>query len=111
MPREKVGRARFLFRAEHELVALAVLERRVAAPILRRWRRRELDAACDELVVRLFHVVGLKRHRLRRADTIFMAVGREQDDARVGAGNPELDPALLLAEGLVGGDREAERLR
>src|ERR1700741_975143 len=90
-----------------ELVPVEVLEDRRRAPRLGLRRLHELHAFPLRLLVMLLHVIPPERDRLERADPIFVSRRREQDYARLRAGNAQLEPTLL-AEGLVGHDLEAE---
>src|SRR5689334_7823976 len=77
----------YSLRRQHELIAVLILEDRGASPIGFLRRTHELHAASRELLVRLLHVVRHEADRLKLSDAILVAVRREQNELRVGAGN------------------------
>jgi hypothetical protein len=87
---------------EHELIAVHILNDCHRSPHFRLGLGGEFDAFGFQDLARREHVVAPERQRLKGADAIFVALGRVQRQLRVGAGNQQLDPALLLVEGLVG---------
>src|SRR4029079_2961200 len=98
-------------RAHVQLVAVGVDERDRGAPALTlRWRL-ELDALRAQLLVRGVDIVAPQREAHERPDQMFLAGWSEQGHARLAARNAQVDPALTVAERLIGRDREAELLR
>src|SRR5262249_37294280 len=71
---------------------------------------RELHAARSQLAVGRFHVVAGEGAVEEGADARLMTLGREQHHRGLRVRDAQLDPALLVVEGLVGGDLEAELL-
>ncbi len=97
-------------RAQDELVAVGIAEGRERAPGLLLRRRVELDAALAQLAVGGLDVVASEGAVEEAADPLLLAVGREQHEAGVAAADLQLDPALRLAERLVGHQSEADLL-
>src|SRR5262249_46925828 len=96
--------------ADQELVALGIEEDRERAPRLLLRRRHELDALVAQLGVGPLEVVDREREVDLLADHVLVLVGCEQYELGLGIGDLELDPALIIAERLIGEHREAEPL-
>jgi len=92
------------------LVAVQVLEDGRGAPGLYFWGCGEFDASGFKLFVGLLDVIALEGDAGEGADAALMAVRVEEYKAGLGAGDAEFDPALLVAEGLVGEDDESQFL-
>lgn len=73
-------------------------------------RALELHAARFVLFVGLLDVVAGKRKAREGADAIFLSIGGEEDEARLGIGNTQLDPALFTVEWFVRDNGEAQLL-
>jgi hypothetical protein len=97
-----------LRRRQHEGIPIRIAELGERAPRLHGRRFDEVDAARAELAVGRFDVVACERAIEEGADTVFMAIRREQHDAGARHRHAQLDPALARAHRLVGGDLEAE---
>jgi hypothetical protein len=96
-----------LFGAEDELVAVQILEDGGGTPGFDlRWRY-EFHAAGFELLVGLGNVVTEEGEAGEGADARLVTIRVEEHEAGLGAGDAKLDPALFVAEGLVGQDDEA----
>ena len=104
----QAGNVTLLLGGQHELVSVGVLEDRERAPRLLRRRFHELDASRRQLLPRLLDVVAGQRTIERGAGLRAAFVGHEEDDARVGRSNPQLDPALSVAERLIGEHAKAD---
>src|SRR5438067_3065729 len=100
-----------LFAAEHEAIAVRILEDRVCAPRLLLRLFLELDAALGQLAIGMMNIIAGERPVEERADAVFLAFGREQHHARLGTRDRELDPALAWPHRLIGRDLEAHLLR
>ena len=96
--------------AKQDGIPFGVFHRSEASPLRFLRRSAELDTFGFELFVGFFDVVNLPRGIDEAADTILVAVGREQDNACFGSRYGKLDPALLVVEGLVGENAKAEFL-
>src|SRR6266404_6619407 len=97
-----------LLRRQNELVSVGVLDDGRRAPRFRLRRHGEFDAASRELFVGLLDVIAVENDVGESADPILMSVRSEEHKARFGAGDAQLDPALLAVKGLVGEDDEPE---
>src|SRR5438477_11673131 len=97
-----------LLRADEQLISFAVLQDCERAPLLALGLLHELDAFRFQLFERFLDVVDLKRTVEERADAIFVAVRREENDLRLRTADAHLDPALAWSHRLVGGHFEAE---
>src|SRR6185295_9516243 len=97
-------------RGEDEPVALRIAEHREVAPGLALGRPLERDAARGELLVGRLDVVATQRAVEEAADAVLVALRREQHEAGVRRADPQLDPALLVVERLVGDHFETELL-
>src|SRR5262249_10897679 len=97
--------------AEHERVAVGIGEDRGSPPRFLLRRLLELHALFRELFVRLLDVVDLEGDALETADAALVSRRREERDARVRAGDLELDPTHAGTHRLVGEDLESELLR
>src|SRR5579871_2921946 len=95
---------------DDKLVAVGVFENGECAPGLGLRVHGEFYAPGLQLLDGGLHVIAPEGERLESADAILVALGREQRQERVGAGNFQFDPALLAVKRLVGGDFEAEFL-
>ena len=90
------------------MIAVRVLEDRELTPGLLFRPFDKFHPALFELAVGSLHIVARERAVEERTNSIFVPLGRKQNDARRGVGDPHFDPALLVVELLVGGDLEPE---
>src|SRR4051812_46700601 len=90
-----------LRRAQHELVAIRIGEDGGGTPVCFGRLLDEADTACGKLPVGRLDVVSDKRDAGEGPDPALLPRRREQDDSSARASDPELDPALLIIEGLV----------
>src|SRR5262245_36038564 len=93
-----------------ERVSVGVLEHRRRPPVGLLRRAKEFDAARRELLVRLLDVVGVEGEMREPADVALVLLGRKEHQTSVTPLDPELDPALMLVERLIGVNEEPDLL-
>src|SRR2546422_3311421 len=93
--------------AQQKLIAVDVLEDRHRAVRHPLRLQDELDAFAFELTGRPFHIVTPESDIQNPARPQRVAE-LKQHDSCVGAWNPEFEPSLLVAEGLIGEQAESQ---
>ena len=90
-----------LLAPQNEFVAVGILENGHRAPDFVPGFLAEGDTFGLENFCGGEDIVAPEENRLELADSSFMALGCKQRDAGLRAGNQQLDPPLLLGEGLI----------
>ena len=98
----------YLAARQEEGVAIRVLEVDVRERLCLR-RSQKLHASRSKLFVGVVHVVASKGAVEEGSDPILVPMGRQQQQASLGAGNGQFDLALLPDE-TIGGDDAAHGL-
>jgi len=96
-------------RAQEQAIAVDVFEDRLCAVGLPSRLQHELHAACLELASGPLDVVAPQRN-VQQPTGLERISELKEHDARVRARDPELQPALLLIEGLIGDESETQHL-
>ena len=88
---------------KYEFVSFRIFEGGHGSPTLFLGLGSQDNTVCLELDRSREDIIAPECHRLKAADTIFMASRRKQRESRFGPGNEQFDPTLrAIAEELVG---------
>src|SRR5262249_10322772 len=97
-------------RPQYELIAVGIGDDRRGAPVGLLRLLHERHTLLRELLAGRHHVVGKERDPGEGPDPVLVRIGREELDPGPAPPDAQLDPALVVVEGLVRDHAKAELL-